>query len=229
MQTFLISTTTVALAEIGDKTQLLSLILAAKYRKPWPICARHSRRDAGQSRARGLGRRARRAMADARSAEMDRRAELLLGRAVDAEARQGRRREAARGARYGVLMATVIAFFIAEMGDKTQVATVVLAAQYHPLWQVVAGTTIGMLLANVPVVWLGSRFASKLPLKAARIAAALLFAALGFGFWCGRSRESGWGFGMRLAIAMRYIPIPESRLSTHNASPSSSPVRMRTT
>ena len=73
----------------------------------------------------------------------------------------------------------MIAFFLAEMGDKTQVATVVLAAQYHPLWQVVAGTTIGMLLANVPVVWLGSRFATRLPLKAARMAAALLFAALG--------------------------------------------------
>ena len=87
--------------------------------------------------------------------------------------------EAARGARYGVLTATMIAFFIAEMGDKTQVATIVLAAQYHPLWQVVAGTTVGMLLANVPVVWLGSRFAAKLPLKAARISAAVLFTALG--------------------------------------------------
>ncbi len=78
-----------------------------------------------------------------------------------------------------MLIATLIAFFLAEMGDKTQVATVVLAAQYQPLWQVVAGTTIGMLLANVPVVWLGARFAQKLPLKAARIGAALLFAVLG--------------------------------------------------
>jgi len=87
--------------------------------------------------------------------------------------------DATRGAGHGVLVATLIAFFLAEMGDKTQIATVVLAAQYHPLWQVVAGSTIGMLLANVPVVWLGSRFAAKLPLKAARISAALLFAALG--------------------------------------------------
>ena len=87
--------------------------------------------------------------------------------------------EAARGAGHGVLLATIVAFFVAEMGDKTQVATVVLAAHYQPLWQVVAGTTLGMLLANVPVVWLGSRFAAKLPLKAARIAAAVLFAALG--------------------------------------------------
>ena len=87
--------------------------------------------------------------------------------------------EAARGAAHGVLLATIVAFFIAEMGDKTQVATVVLAAHYQPLWQVVAGTTLGMLLANVPVVWLGSRFAARLPLKAARVAAAVLFAALG--------------------------------------------------
>ena len=79
----------------------------------------------------------------------------------------------------GAFIATTIAFFIAEIGDKTQVATVLLAANYDPLWQVVAGTTVGMLLANVPVVLLGSRFASRLPLKAARIAAAIVFLALG--------------------------------------------------
>jgi putative Ca2+/H+ antiporter (TMEM165/GDT1 family) len=79
----------------------------------------------------------------------------------------------------GAFVATTIAFFIAEIGDKTQVATILLAAKYHPLWQVVAGTTVGMLLANVPVVLLGSRFAARLPLKAARIAAACVFLALG--------------------------------------------------
>ena len=79
---------------------------------------------------------------------------------------------------HGAFVATVMAFFLAEIGDKTQVATVLLAAKYQPLWQVVAGTTIGMLLANVPVVILGSRFASRLPLRAARIAAALLFLVL---------------------------------------------------
>jgi putative Ca2+/H+ antiporter (TMEM165/GDT1 family) len=79
----------------------------------------------------------------------------------------------------GAFVATTIAFFIAEMGDKTQVATVLLAANYSPLWQVVAGTTAGMLLANVPVVLLGSRFARRLPLRAARVAAALVFLVLG--------------------------------------------------
>jgi putative Ca2+/H+ antiporter (TMEM165/GDT1 family) len=76
-------------------------------------------------------------------------------------------------------MATLVAFFLVEIGDKTQVATVVLAARYHPLWQVITGTTLGMLLANVPVVLLGARFAHRLPLRAARGGAALLFAALG--------------------------------------------------
>ena len=80
---------------------------------------------------------------------------------------------------HGALVTTIIAFFLAEIGDKTQVATVLLAAKYSPLWTVVAGTTIGMLLANVPVVLLGSRFADRLPLRAARIAAALLFLAPG--------------------------------------------------
>jgi putative Ca2+/H+ antiporter (TMEM165/GDT1 family) len=80
--------------------------------------------------------------------------------------------------RFGPFVATLIAFFVVEIGDKTQVATVVLAAQYSPLWQVVAGTTLGMALANVPVVLLGSRFAAKLPLRVARIGAAVLFAAL---------------------------------------------------
>ena len=79
----------------------------------------------------------------------------------------------------GAFIATTIAFFVAEIGDKTQVATVLLAAKYQPLWEVVVGTTVGMLLANVPVVLLGARFAAKLPLTAARWAAAALFAGLG--------------------------------------------------
>jgi putative Ca2+/H+ antiporter (TMEM165/GDT1 family) len=179
MQTFLISTATVALAEIGDKTQLLSLILAAKYRRPWPICAgiliatlvNHAL--AGSVGA---------LVAEWLTPQTLKWIVALSFFAVAAWTLVPDRADEAgaeRGARYGVLAATVIAFFLAEMGDKTQVATIVLAANYHPLWQVVAGTTIGMLLANVPVAWLGSRFASKLPLKAARIAAAVLFAALG--------------------------------------------------
>ena len=179
MQTFLISTTTVALAEIGDKTQLLSLILAAKYRKPWPICAgilvatlvNHAL--AGSVGA---------LVAQWLTPEILKWITAISFFAVAAWTLvpdKADEASAARVAKYGVMTATVIAFFIAEMGDKTQTATIVLAADYKPLWQVVAGTTIGMMLANVPVVMLGSRFASKLPLKAARISAAVLFAALG--------------------------------------------------
>jgi len=179
MQTFLISTAIVALAEIGDKTQLLSLILAAKYRKPWPICigiliatlVNHALAGwVGALVAQWLTPEVLKWIVALSFFAVA--AWTLIPDKIDEEG-------ASSEARYGVLAATVVAFFIAEMGDKTQVATVVLAAQYHPLWQVVAGTTIGMLLANVPVVWLGSRFASRLPLKAARIAAAVLFALLG--------------------------------------------------
>ena len=179
METFLISTATVALAEIGDKTQLLSLILAAKYRRPWPICLGiFAATLVNHALAGSVGA----WVASYLTPETLKWIVALSFFAVAAwtlKPDQADDEEAQRGARYGVLLATVIAFFIAEMGDKTQVATIVLAAQYHPLWQVVAGTTIGMLLANVPVVWLGSRFAAKLPLKAARVAAAVLFVALG--------------------------------------------------
>lgn len=80
-----------------------------------------------------------------------------------------------------VLIATVVAFFIAAMWDKTGVATVLLAAQYSPLWQMVAGSTLGMLLANAPVVLLGATFAHRLPLRAARMAAAVVFLLLAIG------------------------------------------------
>ncbi|MGN6519690.1 MAG: TMEM165/GDT1 family protein [Dokdonella sp.] len=179
MQTLLVSTAAVAIAEIGDKTQLLSLILAAKYRRPWPIClgillatlVNHALAgSAGALVAQWLSPQALKWIV-ALSFFAVALWTLKPDSADDAEA--------ARGAGHGVLVATLVAFFLAEMGDKTQVATVVLAAQYSPLWQVVAGSTLGMLLANVPVVWLGARFASKLPLRAARIGAALLFAALG--------------------------------------------------
>jgi Ca2+/H+ antiporter, TMEM165/GDT1 family len=179
METLIISTTTVALAEIGDKTQLLSLILAAKYRKPWPICLGILAATLVNHALAGyVGT----LVAQYLTPEVLKWIVALSFFSValwTLKPDKADEEEAERGAGHGVLVATMIAFFIAEMGDKTQVATIVLAAQYHPLWQVVAGTTIGMLLANVPVVWLGSKFAAKLPLKAARIAAAILFAALG--------------------------------------------------
>lgn len=179
MQALYISTAVVALAEIGDKTQLLSLVLAARYRRPLPICA-------GIAAATLLNH----ALAGGAGALFAQwlTPDLLkwivvvsfLAMAVWTLVPDKIDEDAAAPTRgRGVFVATVIAFFLAEMGDKTQVATLVLAAQYTPLWQVVAGTTAGMLLANVPVVWLGARFAQKLPMRAAHIAAAVLFAALG--------------------------------------------------
>ncbi|HEU4664834.1 MAG TPA: TMEM165/GDT1 family protein [Dokdonella sp.] len=179
MQTLLVSTAAVAIAEIGDKTQLLSLILAAKYRRPWPICVgillatlvNHALAgSAGALVAHWLSPHALRWIVGASFFAVALWT-LKPDAADDAEAE--------RGSGHGVLVATLVAFFLAEMGDKTQVATIVLAAQYAPLWQVVAGSTLGMLLANVPVVWLGARFAARLPLRPARFGAALLFAALG--------------------------------------------------
>jgi putative Ca2+/H+ antiporter (TMEM165/GDT1 family) len=173
----LFSTGAVALAEIGDKTQLLALLLAARFRKPWPIIGgillatllNHALAGwMGQFAAQWLTPDLLRWVVAA----------SFIGIALWTLKPDTLDQDAALPAR-GAFVATAIAFFIAEIGDKTQVATVLLAARYDPLWQVVAGTTAGMLLANVPVVLLGSRFAARLPLKAARIAAACLFLALG--------------------------------------------------
>jgi putative Ca2+/H+ antiporter (TMEM165/GDT1 family) len=175
----LVSTGTVALAEIGDKTQLLALLLAARFRKPWPIIAgilvatllNHAL--AGWAGALAASWLAPEALRWIVAASFIANAQWTLNPHRFDHADEGLL--PARGA----FIATTVAFFIAEIGDKTQVATVLLAAKYSPLWQVVAGTTVGMLLANVPVVALGSRFAQRLPLRAARMAAALAFLALG--------------------------------------------------
>ena len=173
----LVSTGTVALAEIGDKTQLLALLLAARFRRPGPIVAgillatllNHALAGwLGALVAHWLTPQVLRWVVATSFLAIA--LWTLKPDALDAE--EG---VPARGA----FLATTIAFFLAEIGDKTQVATVLLAAKYTPLWQVVAGTTVGMLLANVPVVVLGSRFADRLPLRAARIAAAVVFGLLG--------------------------------------------------
>ena len=178
MQALLLSTIAVAIAEIGDKTQLLALLLAARFRKPLPIVAgilvatllNHALAgSAGALVAQWVSPQVLEWLVVASFFAVA--AWTLVPDKVD-EA------EAGRGTGHGVLLATTLAFFLAEMGDKTQAATVVLAAQYAPLWQVVVGTTAGMLLANVPVVVLGSRFARRLPLRTARIAAAVLFLSL---------------------------------------------------
>jgi putative Ca2+/H+ antiporter (TMEM165/GDT1 family) len=179
VQTFLISGLTVALAELGDKTQLLALVLAAKYRRPWTICLGILLATAANHLLAGaFGA----LVAQWFTPQTLRLIVALSFIAIAAwtlipdRANEG---DAARGSGHGVLFATIVSFFLAEIGDKTQIATAVIAAQYQPLWQVVAGTTTGMLLADIPAVWLGARFAQRLPLKATRMVAAALFAALG--------------------------------------------------
>lgn len=177
LQALLVSTGTVALAEIGDKTQLLALLLAARYRKPWPIA---------------LGILVATLINHAVSAWFG--AELsqwlsptvlrwgvaasFLAVALWTLKPDHLDDEGDRLPPHGAFVATTVAFFLAEIGDKTQIATVLLATKYDPLWQVIVGTTIGMLLANLPVVWMGHRFADRLPLKLARGMAATVFLAI---------------------------------------------------
>jgi len=179
MQALFLSTLAVAVAEIGDKTQLLALLLAARFRRPLPIVS-------GILVATLLNH-ALAAWAGALAAQWLT-PELLrwiVAGSFLAVALWTLKPDAIDEAQAlparGAFVATTVAFFIAEIGDKTQVATVLLATRYEPLWQVVIGTTLGMLLANVPVVLLGSRFARRLPLRAARIVAAVLF--LGLAAW----------------------------------------------
>ena len=184
MEAFLVSTGVVALAEMGDKTQLLSLLLAARFRRPWPIVAGIL-----------IATAANHAFAGALGAWIT----TLLGRdllqwllggsflamalwvlipdrvdGVDSEA-----------GRFGVLGTTIVAFFLAEMGDKTQIATVALAAHYASLAAVVIGTTLGMMIANVPAVFFGEWLAQRVPLRLTRTIAAIVFAALGLGLLWG--------------------------------------------
>lgn len=175
-EALLVSTGTVALAEIGDKTQLLALLLAARFRKPWPIIAGILAATLlNHALAAWLGQ-----MVAAWLTPDTLRwivAASFIGIAL--WTLKPDKLDDERLPAHGAFLATVIAFFIAEMGDKTQVATVLLATRFDSLVMVVAGTTLGMLIANVPVVALGSRFAQRLPLRAARIVAACLFLLLG--------------------------------------------------
>ena len=179
MNALLVSTGTVALAEIGDKTQLLALMLAARFRRPWPIVA-------GIVIATVLNHALAAALGDWLSTLLtpDVLRWIVAGSFIAVALWTLKPDTLDDGndklSKYGALAATTIAFFLAEIGDKTQVATVLLAARFHDFVPVVTGTTLGMLLANVPVVLLGSRFADRLPLKAARLTAAAVFAALGF-------------------------------------------------
>ena len=179
MEALFISTGVVALAEIGDKTQLLAFILAARFKKPLPIVAGilvATLVNHGLAGALGAW------ITSVVSPEILRWVLGLsfIGMAVWTLIPDKIEDEETRAAqRLGVFGATLITFFLAEMGDKTQLATVALAAHYGAPLVVVIGTTLGMLIADVPAVLVGNQFAAKIPLKIVHSIAATIFAAMG--------------------------------------------------
>jgi putative Ca2+/H+ antiporter (TMEM165/GDT1 family) len=178
VEAFLVSSAVVGLAEIGDKTQILSLMLAARFQRPVPIIFGILLATLANHAAAGL-------------------AGTLFGRllsgpwmrwilgssflSVAVWALFPDKYECGdKGmSRAGAFLSTLCAFFLAEIGDKTQIATIGLAARFEAFYPVVMGTTLGMMLANIPAVLLGHKLANNLPLKAIRIVAALVFAVLG--------------------------------------------------
>jgi Ca2+/H+ antiporter, TMEM165/GDT1 family len=182
-----VSTGVVALGEMGDKTQLLALLLAARWRRPWPIMAGILAATlANHALAAALGTWITRTL-DPQWLRWG------LGLSFIAVAlwmlkpdqADGLQADNAAGSRWGVFGITLLAFFLAEMGDKTQVATVMLAARYDQLVAVTAGTTLGMMIANVPAVWLGDRVVRWVPIVWVHRVAALVFAALGVAMLAG--------------------------------------------
>ena len=177
MEAFLVSAGVVALAEIGDKTQLLALVLAARFRAPVAvICGILTATLVNHLAAGALG-----TLLAARISPTVLRyllAVSFLATAVWMLIPDRHAAADARPARFGAYGSSLIAFFLMEIGDKTQIATVALAAKYHALVAVVAGTTLGMMLADVPVVLLGEAAANRLPLKWVHRAAAGAFVVL---------------------------------------------------
>ncbi|MDP9899753.1 TMEM165/GDT1 family protein [Variovorax ginsengisoli] len=180
MEAFLVATGIVALAEMGDKTQLLALLLAARFRKPWPIVlgiftatiVNHALAGAvGSWVTQVLGANVLRWILGGSFIAMA--VWMLIPDKLDED-------ETPKASKFGVFGTTVIAFFLAEMGDKTQIATVMLAARFvnDYVW-VVAGTTLGMMLANAPVVWLGDKLVKRVPIKLVHAISAVIFLVLG--------------------------------------------------
>jgi putative Ca2+/H+ antiporter (TMEM165/GDT1 family) len=178
MDAFLVSTSIVALAEIGDKTQLLAFVLAAQFRRPWPIIwGILVATVANHAFAAALG-------AWLTSLVSPESLRWILGISFLAMAAwilipDKLDDDRPSPVRLGVFATTLLAFFLAEMGDKTQVATVALAARYQDLTWVVLGTTAGMMIANVPAVLLGDRIAERMPVRLVHGVAAAIFALLG--------------------------------------------------
>lgn len=192
MEPLLVSTGVVALAEIGDKTQLLAFILAARFKKPVPIILgilAATILNHGLAGALGAW------ITSAISPEILRWVLGLsfIGMAVWTMIPDKIEDEETQVAmKFGVFGATLITFFLAEMGDKTQIATVAMVAHYAAPLMVVMGTTLGMLVADVPAVFLGDKFANKIPMKLVHSIAAAIFALLGIATLLGAVSKLGF-------------------------------------
>jgi len=191
MEAFFISTGVVALAEIGDKTQLLAFLLAARFKRPIPIIF-------GILIATLVNH----ALAGAVGAWLTRLVQpetlrwvlgvSFIGMAVWTMIPDKIEEDEANvSSKLGVFGATLVTFFLAEMGDKTQIATVAMAAKYADMVWVVIGTTLGMMLANVPAVFAGDKLADRIPMKLVHGIAAALFAILGVATLLGAGRSLG--------------------------------------
>lgn len=192
MESLLVSTGVVALAEIGDKTQLLAFILAARFKKPLPIILGilvATLINHGLAGALGAW------ITSAISPQVLRWVLGLsfIGMAVWTLIPDKIEEEETQVAqRLGVFGATLVTFFLAEMGDKTQIATVAMAAHYSQALMVVAGTTLGMLIADVPAVFVGDKLAGRIPMKLVHGIAAALFALLGVATLLGAGASLGF-------------------------------------
>ena len=192
MESLLVSTGVVALAEIGDKTQLLAFLLAARFKKPLPIILGILVATiVNHGLAGALG-----AWITATLSPEALRWVLglsFIGMAVWTLIPDKIEEEETRIAkRFGVFGATLVAFFLAEMGDKTQIATVAMAAHYAAPLLVVIGTTLGMLIADVPAVFIGDKLANRIPMRLVHSIAAAIFALLGVATLFGAGARFGF-------------------------------------
>jgi len=189
LEALLTSTAVVALAEIGDKTQLLAIVLATRFKRPWPVVggilvatlANHFLAAlVGEQAASFLdGTWFRYAVAISFILMAG---WTLIPDKFDEDAEE-------KPSRFGPFVATAVAFFLVEMGDKTQLATIALGARFHEVVPVMLGTTLGMMIANVPAVFLGNAIIKRVPLNVVRTVAALLFLAIGL--WL-LAQTAGW-------------------------------------
>lgn len=192
MEAFLVALSTIAIAEMGDRTQLLSLVLSARFPRPWPVIAGiFFATLLNHALAGVIGVWFGRYLSPATlNAAVGVSMIAMAAWTLIPDKLEGEEKISGRGA----FLTTLVAFFVAEIGDKTQIATLALAAGYSNLPAIVAGTTLGMMAANIPVVLLGSKFAHALPMKKIHYLAAGLFALIGLYFlFRALAHWQGWG------------------------------------